>query len=58
MRNVHCRTQNIARKLKIMETEKHTLEDLKNNEISKNMKKGKCTLSDLEYGKKTENHGK
>ena len=58
MRNVHCRTWNIARKLKIMETEKHTLEDLKNNEIIKNVKNEKCTLSDLEYGEKTENHGK
>ena len=57
-RNVHCRTWNIARKLKIMETEKHTLEDLKNNEIIKNVKSEKCTLSDLEYGEKTENHGK
>ena len=58
MRNVHCRTWNIARKLKIMETEKHTLEDLKNNEISKNVKNEKCTLSDLEYREKTENHGR
>jgi hypothetical protein len=58
MRNVHCRTWNIARKLKIMETEEHKLEDLKNNETSKNVKNEKCTLSDLEYGKKTENHGK
>ena len=58
MRNVHCRTWNIARKLKIMETEKHTLEDLKNNEIIKNVKNEKCTLSDLEYGEKSENHGK
>jgi hypothetical protein len=41
-----------------METEKHTLEDLKNKEISKNVKNEKCTLSDLEYGEKTENHGK
>ena len=58
MRNIHRRTWNIARKLKIMETEKHTLEDLKNKEISKNVKNEKCTLSDLEYGEKTENHGK
>ena len=58
MRNVHSRTWNIVRKLKIMETEKHTLEDLKNKEISKNVKNEKCTLSDLEYGEKTENHGK
>ena len=41
-----------------METEKHTLEDLKNKEISKNVKNEKFTLSDLEYGEKTENHGK
>ena len=58
MRNVHSRTWNIVRKLKIMETEKHTLEDLKNKEISKNVKNEKFTLSDLEYGEKTENHGK
>ena len=32
-RNFHCRTWNMARKLKIMENEKHTLEDLKNDEI-------------------------
>ena len=57
MRNVHCRTWNNARKLKIMETEKH-IEDLKNDEITKNVKNDKCTLSDLGYGKKTENHGK
>ena len=24
----------------------------------KNVKSGKCTLKDLEYGEKTENHGK
>ena len=41
-----------------METEKHTLEDLKNNKISKNVINEKCTLSDLDNGKKTENHGK
>ena len=33
-RNVHCRTWNIARKLKIMENEKHPLDDLKNDEIT------------------------
>ena len=33
-RNVHCRTWNMARKLKIMENEKHSLDDLKNNEIN------------------------
>ena len=57
-RNVHCRTWNIARKLKIMENEKHPLDDLKNDELLKNLKNEKCTLKDLEYGEKTENHGK
>ena len=28
MRNAHCRTWNMARKLKIMENEKHPLDDL------------------------------
>ena len=51
-RNVHCRKWNMARKLKIMENEKHPLDDLKNVEITKNVKNGKCTLKDLEYGKK------
>ena len=57
-RNVHCRTWNMARKLKIMENEKHPLDDLKNDEITKIREKQKCTLKDLEYGEKTENHGK
>ena len=39
-RNVHCRTWNMARKLKIMENEKHPLDDLKNDEITK--KREKC----------------
>ena len=34
-RNVHCRTWNIARKLNIMENDKHPLDDLKNDEITK-----------------------
>ena len=56
-RNVHCRTWNRARKLKIMENEKHPL-DLKNDEISEKRENEKYTLKDLEYGEKTENHGK
>ena len=32
--NVHCRTWNMASKLKIMENEKHPLDDLKNDEIT------------------------
>ena len=42
-----------------MENEKHPLEDLKNEEITeKRENRIKCTLQDLEYGEKTENHGK
>ena len=48
----------MAIKLNIMENEKHPLDDLKNNEITKNVKNEKCTLLDLEYGEKSENHGK
>ena len=55
---VHCWTWNMARKLKIMENEKHPLDDLKNDEITKNVKNEKHTLQDLEYVEKTENHVK
>ena len=48
----------MARKLKIMENEKHPLEDLKNDETTEKRENEKCTLQDLEYGEKTENHGK
>ena len=34
-RNVNCRTWNMARKVKIMESEKHPLDNLENDEISK-----------------------
>ena len=34
-RNVLCGTWNMARKQKIMENEKHPLDDLKNDEITK-----------------------
>ena len=34
-RNVHIRTWNMARKLKIMANEKHPLDDLKNDVITK-----------------------
>ena len=33
-RNVHCRTWNMARKLKIMENEKQPLDHLKNDKIT------------------------
>ena len=39
-RNVHCRTYNMARNLKIMENEKNPLDDLKNDEISEKREKG------------------
>ena len=35
---------NMARKLKIMENEKHPLEDLKNDKITEKLKNEKCTL--------------
>ena len=38
-RIVHYRTWNMARKVKIMENEKHPLDDLKNNEITKKPEK-------------------
>ena len=38
-RNVHCRTWNMARNLKFMENEKHPLDDLKNDEITKKREK-------------------
>ena len=39
-RNVHCRTWNMSRKLKIMENEKHPLDHLKNDEITEKREKG------------------
>ena len=38
-RNVHCRTWNMTRKLKIMEKEKHPLVRLKNDEITEKCEK-------------------
>ena len=49
-RNVHCRTWNMARTLKIMENDKHQLDDMKIDEITKKRENEKCTLKDLEYG--------
>ena len=48
----------MARKLKIMENEKHPIDDFQNDEITEKSKNEKCTLWYLEYGEKTENHGK
>ena len=41
-RNVHCRIWNMARKLKIMENEKHPLDYLKNEKSLNNVKNEKC----------------
>ena len=38
-RNVHSRARNMVRKLKIMENEKHPLDDLKNDEITEKREK-------------------
>ena len=38
-RNVHFRTWNTARKLKIMENEKHPFDDLKSDEIAEKREK-------------------
>jgi hypothetical protein len=43
-RNVHWKTWNMARNLKIMEKEKHPLDDLKVTQSLKNVKNEKCTL--------------
>ena len=57
-RNVRCRTWNMARKLKIMENEKHPLDDLKNDEITKKREKWEMHTEGPGIGEKTENHGK
>ena len=41
-----------------MKNEKHPLDDFKNDEITEKGENEKCTLQDLEFGEKTENHGK
>ena len=38
-KNFHCKIWNMARKLKIMENEKHPLDELKNDEIPENREK-------------------
>ena len=43
-RNDHCRTWNMARKLKIMENEKFPVDNLKNDEITEKCENEKCTL--------------
>ena len=48
----------MTRKVKIMENEKHPLDDLKNVEITENREKREMHTIDLEYGEKPENHVK
>ena len=38
-RNDYCRTWNMARTLKIMENEKHPIDDMKNDEITEKREK-------------------
>ena len=38
-RNIHSRTWNMEKKLKIMKNEKHPLDDLKNDEITEKHEK-------------------
>ena len=53
-RNVHCRTWNMARKLKIMEMRIFHLTTCKMTKSLTNVKNEKCTMKHLEYGEKTE----
>ena len=49
----------MARKMKITENEKYTLQDVKYGEEKlKTWNIYKCPLQDVKYGKTTENHGK
>ena len=48
MRNEHCWTWNKARKLKITETEKHPIDDLKNDEITEKLEN--CEMHTLGSG--------
>ena len=57
-RNVHYRTWNMAKKCKSWKIRNINLTTWKMTKSLKNVKNEKCTLKDLEYGEKTENHGK
>ena len=56
--NVNARTWNMARKLEIMENKKHTLEDLKNDEITERREKWEMYTVQPGIWWETENHGK
>ena len=58
VRNAHCRTWSMEKKLKIMENEKHEVGPATWLETLKNVENEKCTLQYLEYGEKYSKHGK
>ena len=58
MRNSHCRTWSMVRKLKIMENKKHTVGGEIMRGTLKRVENEKCTLQDLEYGEKRDKGGK
>ena len=58
MKNAHCTTWNMAKKLKNFENEKCTLWDLEYVRNLKNMKNDTHTLEYRVYGEKTEKCGK
>ena len=58
MKNAHCRTWNMARKLKNKKNETHKLQDIDMVRKMKNVEIETQTLFDLEYGEKTEKRGK
>ena len=51
-----CRTCNMGRKLKIMENEKYTLQQVNTARNTEKGEKEKWSQYALEFGKKTENH--
>ena len=55
---VNLEISTVGKKTENHGNEKHPLDDLKMTKSLKNLKNEKCTLQDLEYGEKTENHGK
>ena len=58
-REITLQDLDMARKLKITENEKNTDQDVKYGvENLKRWKIQKCPVQDVEFGKKTENHGK
>jgi len=57
-RNVKCRMWNMARKLKIMENEKHPLDELKNDEITEKSEKWEMHTEAPGIWRENWNHGK